>query len=116
MIIPDVFVSQSGTVNIHMVQIFVPPVTLIIPQPETITPLTCVIRSKQSANNLCFSPSCVDTHQLLAVGSLYKVDPDRVVCKRIVLSGHPFKINKRSAVIRYLFFNRGMPSATLAEM
>ena len=44
---------------------------------------------------------------LVATGSLYRVQPQRVVCKRIVLSGHPYKINKRSAVIRYMFFNRG---------
>jgi pre-rRNA-processing protein TSR1 len=54
---------------------------------------------------LVFKPT-FDTHQLFALGSLYKVDPNRVVCKRIVLSGHPFKINKKSAVIRYMFFNR----------
>lgn len=44
---------------------------------------------------------------LVATGSLHRVQPQRVICKRIVLSGHPYKINKRSAVIRYMFFNRG---------
>ncbi|CAH3023579.1 unnamed protein product [Porites evermanni] len=45
-------------------------------------------------------------HTLVATGSLYKVDPNRIVAKKIVLSGHPFKINKRSVVLRYMFFNR----------
>ena len=46
-------------------------------------------------------------HDLIATGSLLSVDPDRLIIKRIVLSGHPFKINKKSAVIRYMFYNRG---------
>ena len=45
-------------------------------------------------------------HRLVATGTVYKANPDRVIVKKIMLSGHPFKINKRSVVVRHMFFNR----------
>ena len=52
---------------------------------------------------LVFTDNC----ELLATGTVAGSDPNRVVVKKIVLSGHPFKINKKSSVVRYMFFNRG---------
>lgn len=43
--------------------------------------------------------------QLAAVGGLIDVNPDRVVLKRVVLSGYPYKVHKRRATVRWMFFN-----------
>jgi len=45
-------------------------------------------------------------HTLLATGTLLDVNPSRMVIKRTILSGHPFKVHKRSATVRFMFFNR----------
>ncbi|KAG9485824.1 hypothetical protein GDO78_008743 [Eleutherodactylus coqui] len=60
-------------------------------------PTASVLMFKQRANGM---------HDLIATGSLLSVDPDRIIIKRVVLSGHPFKIMRKTAVVRYMFFNR----------
>jgi pre-rRNA-processing protein TSR1 len=40
-------------------------------------------------------------------GELVKCDPMHVILKRIILTGYPYKINRRRATVRYMFFNPG---------
>lgn len=44
----------------------------------------------------------------VASGSLLSVDPDRILLKRIILTGHPFKVHKSGAVIKRMFYNPGI--------
>jgi len=46
--------------------------------------------------------------ELIPVGSghLFSIDPSRLVIKRVLLSGHPFKVTNKNAVVRYMFFTR----------
>ncbi|GAA5837741.1 hypothetical protein JCM9279_006848 [Rhodotorula babjevae] len=43
---------------------------------------------------------------LIGTGSLLSSDATRITAKRLILTGHPFKVHKKTATIRYLFFNR----------
>ncbi|KAL1460744.1 hypothetical protein WDU94_012696 [Cyamophila willieti] len=55
---------------------------------------------------LAFKKHKDESVELVALGSVHSVNPDRIVVKRVILSGHPLKINKRSATVRFMFFNR----------
>ncbi|KAG8091465.1 hypothetical protein GUJ93_ZPchr0012g21725 [Zizania palustris] len=42
---------------------------------------------------------------IAAVGSLKSVDPDRIILKKIVLTGYPQRVTKLKAIVRYMFHN-----------
>lgn len=42
---------------------------------------------------------------LVAMGSLLSVDPTRIIAKRYILTGHPYKVHTKTATIRYMFFS-----------
>lgn len=43
---------------------------------------------------------------LVATGTALPPSTSRVVAKRVILTGHPYHINKKIVTIRYMFFNR----------
>lgn len=46
------------------------------------------------------------TLELIGHGTIQPSTPSRVIAKRIVLTGQPYKINKRVVTVRYMFFNK----------
>lgn len=48
---------------------------------------------------------CNWSGDLIGSGTVQSLDPDRIILKKIVLSGHPVRIKKNWCVARYMFFN-----------
>ncbi|KAF4173975.1 hypothetical protein CNMCM8927_009642 [Aspergillus lentulus] len=51
------------------------------------------------------APIDIDNLELIGKGTVVAPDQSRVVAKRAILTGHPFKIHKRVVTVRYMFFN-----------
>ncbi|KMU92444.1 TSR1 protein [Coccidioides immitis H538.4] len=49
--------------------------------------------------------STINALQLIATGTTMAPDHGRVVAKRVILTGHPFKIHRKVVTVRYMFFN-----------
>ncbi|PKX99092.1 small subunit rRNA maturation protein TSR1 [Aspergillus novofumigatus IBT 16806] len=72
-----------------------------------------VFKSKQnqdpevldSADADAEAPIDIDNLELIGKGTVVAPDQSRVVAKRAILTGHPFKIHKRIVTVRYMFFN-----------
>lgn len=91
--------SEHSTGNKHKFARFFHPGTTVVASmfaPITFPPVSV----------LMFRERPDGAQDLVGTGSLYDMNPKRIVVKRVVLSGFPFKINRKSAVIRHMFFNR----------
>ncbi|EXJ77006.1 hypothetical protein A1O3_10163 [Capronia epimyces CBS 606.96] len=51
-------------------------------------------------------PSSSSELELIGTATTLPPSSSRVVAKRIILTGHPFKIHKKLVTVRYMFFNR----------
>ena len=54
---------------------------------------------------MLFRQGTQSQRELLAVGSMLPADADRIVVKRIILTGYPTRVHKRHATVKYMFFN-----------
>ena len=54
---------------------------------------------------LVFKKDVEGKPKLLGVGSLASVDPDRIILKKVMLTGYPMRIKKKFAVVKHMFYN-----------
>ncbi|KAL6952621.1 hypothetical protein U1Q18_044989 [Sarracenia purpurea var. burkii] len=64
--------------------------------PISFPPLPLIVLKSEAASA---SPS------IAAVGSLRSIDPDRIVLKKIILTGYPQRVSKLKSTVRYMFHN-----------
>ncbi|XP_014206056.1 pre-rRNA-processing protein TSR1 homolog [Copidosoma floridanum] len=91
--------SQHTNGNKHKYERFFQPNSTVVA--TTFAPITfppCPV--------LCYMQKTDGSLEMIATGSLMSVNPNRLIIKRVILSGHPFKVHKKSAVVRFMFFNR----------
>ncbi|USW48689.1 Putative ribosome biogenesis protein Bms1/Tsr1 [Septoria linicola] len=63
------------------------------------------IESLARSLNLTSSSSSQHHLEMLATGTTLPPSTSRIIAKRIILTGHPYKIHKRVVTVRYMFFN-----------
>ena len=49
--------------------------------------------------------SCTAAPHLVAMGAFANPDTTRIIAKRIVLTGHPLRVHRKTATVRYMFFS-----------
>ncbi|SMN22676.1 similar to Saccharomyces cerevisiae YDL060W TSR1 Protein required for processing of 20S pre-rRNA in the cytoplasm [Maudiozyma saulgeensis] len=94
----------SGTTNtpnnVHKFEKFL--------HPETLSVATCIapVDFTQSPA-IFFKPNANDAKgiELIGQGTFLNADHTRVLAKRAILTGHPFRFHKSVVTVRYMFFN-----------
>lgn len=54
---------------------------------------------------LFFLPSASGSPSLIATGTSLPASTSRIIAKRVILTGHPYKMHKKVVTVRYMFFN-----------
>jgi len=97
--------SQSGNTpnDVHKFQRYLHPGQTAIA--SFIAPVTW-----GSVPALFFQPAAAtspDTSlRLVATGTSLPASTSRIIAKRVILTGHPYKIHKKLVTVRYMFFNK----------
>lgn len=108
--------SQLGNTanNVHKFDRYVHPgetamATFIAPLTWGSVPTLFFKRTSPSADSEVGEPPKIQESpsglELIGTGTSQAPDHNRVIAKRVILTGHPYKIHKKLVTVRYMFFN-----------
>ena len=101
--------SQAGNTpnNVHKFDRYLHPGRTAIA--TFIAPLTWgsvpTLFFKRKTSNTLSTRHATPQLELIGTGTSLPPDPSRVIAKRVILTGHPYKIHKKLVTVRYMFFN-----------
>ena len=73
--------------------------------PVTYAPCPVMMFREASDTELTDDGGVVGKREFLAHGSMLGADADRIVLKRIIMTGYPTRVHKRHATVKYMFYN-----------
>lgn len=108
MVVRPVFSQNNMRADKQKMERFMPQSEMFVMSfyaPITYAPATVLVfeleeEVSQGGGELGYQPP-----QLIAVGTVLNVDPSRLILERVVLTGIPCKIHKKTAVIRDMFYD-----------
>lgn len=71
----------------------------------SVSPSSLPFGSGQSTTTATTATTTASSLAYLCTGTVEPPSTSRVIAKRILLTGHPYKIHKRVVTVRYMFFN-----------
>ncbi|KAI4227382.1 MAG: hypothetical protein L6R36_002462 [Xanthoria steineri] len=106
--------SQSGSTpnDVHKYLRFLHPgqtavASFIAPVTWGSIPVLFFLPSSSSSSSTSTTTPHPQPHlHLTATGTTLPPSPSRTIAKRIILTGHPYKIHKKLVTVRYMFFNK----------
>ncbi|KAI9706338.1 MAG: hypothetical protein M1836_003343 [Candelina mexicana] len=104
--------SQTGNTrnNVHKFDRFLHPgrtamATFIAPLTWGPVPTLFFKATSANVDKMATDTAQNPQFQLIGTGTSQAPDHSRVIAKRVILTGHPYKIHKKLVTVRYMFFN-----------
>jgi len=102
-----IFSSDAPNMDKHKMERFLLPgaqcvASVYAPIMYAPMPLVCF---RQNPGAMCSKGVRESRLDIVATGALKGSDPDRLVLKKVILSGYPYKVHKKTVVVKHMFYD-----------